>query len=187
MELAARFVAGCWIGFLLVWAICAFSVKPTRQQQPLLGRLLYLFLAAIVMVLLNGRLRLLRLEQVILPRTLPLFLMADLIVFAGLLIAVWARAVLGRNWSSRVTVKEGHELIRSGPYRIVRHPIYSGLLLMIFGTALLAGQLGGFFALVICFLGFWIKLRQEEILLAQNLPGYREYIAQTKALVPFIL
>src|SRR5262249_25044393 len=104
-----------------------------------------------------------------------------------LMIAVWARVVLAGNWSARVTLKENHELIRRGPYRVVRHPIYSGLLVMILGTALLAGRMSGFVALLVCFCGFWIKLRQEEALLTRCLPGYSEYKARTKALVPFIL
>jgi len=68
----------------------------------------------------------------------------------------------------------------------VRHPIYSGLLVMILGTAVLVGQVGGFVALFICFCGFWLKLRQEEVLLSRDLPGYSEYKAQTKALIPFL-
>jgi protein-S-isoprenylcysteine O-methyltransferase Ste14 len=65
--------------------------------------------------------------------------------------------------------------------------VLNGLLLMIFGTALLAGQLGGFVALVICFAGFWVKLNQEGAMLSQHLPGYSEYMRQTKALVPFVI
>ncbi len=84
-------------------------------------------------------------------------------------------------------MKEDHELIERGPYRVVRHPIYSGLLLLILGTAFLVGQMGGFVALVICFCGFWVKLRQEEALLTKHLPGYSEYRRRTKALVPFVL
>jgi protein-S-isoprenylcysteine O-methyltransferase Ste14 len=99
---------------------------------------------------------------------------------------VWARVTLGGNWSARVTLKENHELIQRGPYRLIRHPIYSGLLVMILGTVILVGQVSGFFALFICFLGFWIKSRQEEKLLSRHLPGYHEYKARTKALVPFL-
>jgi protein-S-isoprenylcysteine O-methyltransferase Ste14 len=69
----------------------------------------------------------------------------------------------------------------------VRHPIYSGLLLMILGTAILVGRTGGFFALLICFFGFWVKARREELLLTKHLPGYSEHMARTKALVPFVL
>ncbi len=176
----------CWVAFISVWAILAFSVKRTKKQQPLFARSLYIGVTAVAAVLLNGRIREFHLTRDVMPHTLAIFLVADLIVFAGLVITVWARVVLGRNWSARVSLKENHELIRAGPYRLVRHPIYSGLLVMILGTAVLVGQVGGFVALFICFCGFWLKLRQEEILLSRDLSGYSEYKAQTKALIPFL-
>jgi protein-S-isoprenylcysteine O-methyltransferase Ste14 len=126
-------------------------------------------------------------DRPILPYNLATAMLADLLVLAGMWIAIWARVTLGGNWSSRVTLKEGHELIQRGPYRFVRHPIYSGLLLMVLGTAVLVGRTGGFFALLICFSGFWFKGRQEELLLTKHLPGYPEYMARTKALIPFVL
>jgi protein-S-isoprenylcysteine O-methyltransferase Ste14 len=86
-----------------------------------------------------------------------------------------------------VTFKEGHELIETGPYRVVRHPIYSGLLLMVLGTAILAGRLGGLVAFPIYLLSIWIKLRWEEALMTKHFPEYLEYKARTKALVPFLL
>jgi protein-S-isoprenylcysteine O-methyltransferase Ste14 len=186
MQTGAKFIGLCWIIFFLVWIVSALSVKRTRQQQPLRARLFYLGFTAVAAMLLIGRVAEFHLTQAILPHTPAVVLVADLVVLAGLMVSVWARSVLGRNWSARVTLKENHELIRRGPYRLVRHPIYSGLLLMIFGTAILAGQVGGFVAFLICFCGFWIKLRQEEILLTQHLPGYLDYKAHTKALVPFL-
>lgn len=187
MEAASRFVALCWVAVLLVWVLFALSVKRTQEQQPVLGRLVYLSFTVLAALLLNGRIRTGYLTRTILPHTLAIGLVADGIVLGGLVIAVWARAVLGSNWSARVTLKENHELIQRGPYRLVRHPIYSGLLVMILGTTVLAGQLGGFVALTVCFCGFWIKLRQEEVLLTKRLPGYPEYKARTKALIPFFL
>ena len=186
MRATAGFVAICWFAFILVWFVSAMSVKRTKERQPLFGRLLYICLTGVVAVLLNGGIREVHLMRVVLPHTLVTAIVADVIVLAGLVVAVWARIVLGGNWSARVALKENHELIRRGPYRVVRHPIYSGLLLMIFGTALLMGHIAGFLGLVICFCGFWIKLRQEEALLTTRLPGYSEYMARTKALVPFL-
>jgi protein-S-isoprenylcysteine O-methyltransferase Ste14 len=186
MGAAAKFVGFCWVAVFLVWVILALSVKRTRKRQPLFARLSYVVVTALAAALLNGRIREFHLARVVLPHTLAIVLVADVIVFAGLVIAVWARVVLGRNWSARVTLKENHELIRAGPYRLVRHPIYSGLLVMILGTAVLAGQVAGFVALLICFWGCWIKLRQEELLLTRDLPGYSEYKAQTRALIPFL-
>ena len=181
-----KFVGFCWVALVAIWLISALSVKRTKERQRLFGRLIYVLLIAFAAALLNASVLRLHLARLVLPHTLGLAILADLVVAAGFIIAVWARLVLGGNWSSVVTLKENHELIQRGPYRLVRHPIYSGLLLMILGTVLLVGEVGGFVALLICFCGLWIKLRQEETLLTRRLPGYPEYMARTKALVPFL-
>jgi len=186
MDATAKFVAGCWIVFIAFWIVSAFSVKKTRAQQPIRDRLLYLVLTAVVAVLLNGSVRVIHWDRAVLPHTFARGILADLLVLVGLCVAIWARVTLGGNWSARVTLKEEHELVQRGPYRVVRHPIYAGLLLMILGTAILGGQVSGFVAVAICFGGFWMKLRQEEALLTKHLPGYSEYMHHTKALVPFI-
>jgi protein-S-isoprenylcysteine O-methyltransferase Ste14 len=187
MELTSRIVMVSWVAVAGFWLVSAFRVKRIKEQQPLPGRLLYIGRTIVAVTLLNGGFLRLRLDRPLLPRTLATGILADMLVLLGLWIAIWARVTLGGNWSSRVTLKEDHELIQRGPYRVVRHPIYSGLLLMILGTAILVGRTGGFFALLICFFGFWVKARREELLLTKHLPGYSEYMARTKALVPFVL
>lgn len=109
-----------------------------------------------------------------------------LLVALGLGFAVWARRWLGANWSARVTVKEGHSLVTSGPYRIVRHPIYSGGLLALLGTALAQGELRGFLALALAFVAFLIKSRFEEARMRAVFPEYERYAKRTPALVPFL-
>src|SRR5205814_454786 len=79
----------------------------------------------------------------------------------GLAFCIWARTILGRNWSGAVTLKEDHELIERGPYRLVRHPIYTGLLVMYLATAILLGRVSGLIGLPLVFASFWIKLRGE--------------------------
>jgi protein-S-isoprenylcysteine O-methyltransferase Ste14 len=180
-DATAKFVIGCWGVVIAFWIVSAFRVKRTRTRQLLLHRLSYLALTAVAALLLNGSARIINWNRAVLPHTLVTGILADFLVLLGLLIAIWARVTLGGNWSARVTLKEDHELVQRGPYRVVRHPIYSGLLLMILGTAILAGQAGAFIALVICFGGFWVKLRQEEALLTQHLSGYSEYMRRTKA------
>jgi len=187
VKATAQFVAICWAVVALVWIASALSVKATRERQPLVGRFLYLWLAILAGFLLNGTLGGVQLNRSILPHTLATGIIADSIVFLGLVLATWARSVLGTNWSARVSLKEGHELVQRGPYRVVRHPIYSGLLLMISGTAVLAGQVSGLVAVIVSFLGLWIKSRQEEILLSKHFPEYALYKARTKALIPFLL
>jgi len=187
MEPTSKFAILCWGVVVAFWIVSAFFVKQTRQRQPLLYRLFYIALTALAAVLLTGTIRTRHWDRVILPHTLATGMVGDFLLLDGLLLATWARATLGANWSARVALKENHELIQRGPYRVVRHPIYSGLLLMILGTAVLAGHVGGFIALIICFGGFWLKLRQEEALLSTHLAGYSEYMRRTKALVPLIL
>ncbi len=187
MQATSTFAIGCWGVFIAFWIVCAFSVKRTRVQQTLPQRLLYLVITAVAAVLLNGSARMMHWDHAALPRTIVTGLLGDLLVLAGLCIAIWARVTLGGNWSARVTLKEDHELIKRGPYRVVRHPIYAGVLLMILGTAVLVGRVGAFVVLLFCFFGLWVKLRQEEILLSKHLPGYPEYMRRTKALVPFVL
>ena len=87
-----------------------------------------------------------------------------------------------------MTLKEGHELIERGPYRFVRHPIYTGILTMFFATALALGHLAGFAATLLMFASFWIKLRDEEKLMLQQFPGqYAAYRQRTRRIIPFVL
>jgi protein-S-isoprenylcysteine O-methyltransferase len=107
---------------------------------------------------------------------------------SGLFVTLWARRTLAGNWSSDVTFKQGHELVRTGPYRFVRHPIYTGLLIMSLGTAIENGRLHCWLSIILTGIGFWIKLTQEERLLLRHFPDqYPAYRQQVKALVPFVI
>jgi protein-S-isoprenylcysteine O-methyltransferase Ste14 len=107
---------------------------------------------------------------------------------SGAYLACRARAMLGRNWSGAVQLKEDHELIQRGPYRYVRHPIYTGFLLLFLGSAVMVGEWRGVFALAIVCVCFWRKLRIEETWLTQHFGArYMEYIRKTKALLPGLL
>jgi protein-S-isoprenylcysteine O-methyltransferase Ste14 len=99
---------------------------------------------------------------------------------------VWARVYIGRNWSGTVTLKEGHELIRSGPYALVRHPIYTGLLLAFTGTAIACGDPAAVIGLALVLASFLYKLRIEEGFMRAVFPEqYASYAARVPALVPF--
>ncbi|HEY3754750.1 MAG TPA: isoprenylcysteine carboxylmethyltransferase family protein [Opitutaceae bacterium] len=106
---------------------------------------------------------------------------------AGIAFTIWARNALGRNWSSAPVIKEGQELIQSGPYALVRHPIYTGLLLAVFGNGLARASIWWVHAFVATFLLFFWKIRLEEALMQrQFLEAYPAYRAKTKALIPFL-
>jgi protein-S-isoprenylcysteine O-methyltransferase Ste14 len=109
------------------------------------------------------------------------------VVIAGIAIAWWARLYLGRLWSARVTKKADHQVVESGPYAFVRHPIYTGLLLSLLATAIAKGTMlgvGGFIVLVI---GTYFKARLEERWLATELDvdAYNRYRQRVPMLLPF--
>jgi protein-S-isoprenylcysteine O-methyltransferase len=107
---------------------------------------------------------------------------------AGLGFSLWARFALGRNWSGTVTIKRDHELVRSGPYAIVRHPIYSGILLALLATAIARGHLGAFVGLAVAALTLRLKALSEESFMVEQFGAqYSAYQREVKALIPFVL
>lgn len=175
-----------WLAWLAYWFAAAQDVKPARRRESLANRLLTIALivpAAMLLAFPGPRPHWLGAR--FLPDTLLLYGLGLLTVIAGLAFAVWARVHLGRNWSGTVTVKEDHELIRSGPYGIVRHPIYTGLLLAILGTAIVVGEWRGLFALCFLAIALSLKLRREERFMEESFPDtYPSYRAQVPALIP---
>lgn len=106
----------------------------------------------------------------------------------GAIIACTSRYSLGRNWSLSVQRKENHQLIQTGIYKIVRHPIYTGLLLLFIGNAIIVGDYRAILAVLIVFISFWLKLKKEEKLLTETFgTEYKEYKNRTKALIPYLL
>ena len=113
---------------------------------------------------------------------------AIVICAGGLFLAIWSRKVLGVEWSRDVELKQGHKLVERGPYSSMRHPIYTGHLLMGLGTALGSGLLVSFAGLALLVVGFWIKLNQEEHVLIRAFPDeYPAYKELVKALIPYVL
>ena len=124
----------------------------------------------------------------IVPQTDGIAWACAILCVAGLAFCLWARVTIGRNWSGIVTLKENHELVVRGPYALVRHPIYTGLLAMFLATALVSGYVAGIFATVIVFFSFWIKLGDEEKLMLKQFPDqYPHYQQRVKRIIPFVL
>jgi protein-S-isoprenylcysteine O-methyltransferase Ste14 len=106
----------------------------------------------------------------------------------GLGFSALARAWLGRNWSAEVTVKDGHELVRSGPYALVRHPIYAGMLLALAGTALMVGKWRALIGLALVVVALLRKLTVEERFMTEQFGEvYAHYRAEVSALIPFLV
>ena len=182
-----NFFTACWLLFFLVWGFAAFRVKPIQEKQDRKARLATFAFYTIMLTLLANRISWLGLRTCLWPTAGTVLLVARVLVVAGLATMVWARLCLGANWSATVTFRQGHELVRHGPYRFVRHPIYTGMLLMVAGTAVALGNPAGLLATAICLIGNWWKLKREEALLLKHFPDtYPDYVARTKALIPFV-
>jgi protein-S-isoprenylcysteine O-methyltransferase Ste14 len=189
IALTGQFIALCWVVLLVVWVVAASRAKRDleRQNWALVATAVVGLVAAFLLVRRSDALPPL-LATELWPRSLLSGIAADIVTLAGLAVALWARTALGTNWSVAVTFKENHELVESGPYRYVRHPIYSGFLLMVLGAAIYFGHSGGFIGFAALFAALWFKARQEERLLTRHFADeYPRYQARVKALVPFVL
>ena len=178
-----------WIAWLLYWWALSFNVKTTARREPLLSQFLHVApLAIAVLLLFAPGTPFAQLDKRLLPAASWLFWLGAALTAAGLLFTVWARRCIGRNWSAVVTIKEGHEFVARGPYALVRHPIYTGLLLAFAGAAVERGDLQGALALVFAFWAFWRKIRLEERWLRQHFgEPYAQYCRRVAALLPFVL
>src|SRR6266478_2913199 len=178
-----------WIVFVLYWQIKAADTKATQRLEPAASRVLRVLIFLIAIVLLSiPHIPLPWLYVQLWPPGYWPFWLGAAVTVAGLLFAVWAREHLGTNWSRSVTIKQGHELITTGPYAVVRHPIYTGILTGFLGMAIAISQVRGFIVFVLFFLAFWIKLRmEEEWMRSQFGDTYATYARKTAALVPYLL
>jgi protein-S-isoprenylcysteine O-methyltransferase Ste14 len=176
-----------WLALIIYWKAAALHIKPpARRDSPARSWVYFVpTLAAVACFWLPAWFPALRAS--LFQRPAAPYLIGTCLLVAGLLIAVWARVILGRNWSNVVTVKVDHELIQTGPYRWMRHPIYTGLLLALAGSALAQNLRIDLAVLPLAFLGFWIKLRREEDWMHQQFgAAYETYCARTSRLVPFL-
>ncbi|HYP65264.1 MAG TPA: isoprenylcysteine carboxylmethyltransferase family protein [Steroidobacteraceae bacterium] len=182
-----RLIFWLWCGWCLYWMLAALRSKATRRREPLASRLAHLLPLAVGATLLAWPARgWSALVWRLWPPSLFACWIGVALVIAGLAFAVWARVHLGGNWSGTVTIKQGHELIRSGPYAYVRHPIYTGLITALLGTAVASGTVRAAIGLAIIVASFVRKLRTEENFMRETFPGeYPRYSADVPALIPF--
>jgi len=176
---------GLWIAFIAYWSVAAKNSGAAKRSESKRSR-------SVHELLLNGGLLLLfvpvwGLAGYFLPHARSVALAGLGVQAAFFLLALWSRRHLGRNWSTKVRIAEDHKLIRSGPYRFVRHPIYTALLGMALGTTIVSGQYHSLLGLLIIAIAYWRKIRIEEAALREAFAAeYDEYRRKSWALVPLI-
>ena len=178
-------INGLWVLFCLYWIVSAFKLKRTKKRESWDQRFRYILPLVAAFYLFKPRAHYGWLGVRFIPASDVVAWMGVVLTLAGVAIAIWARWHLGANWSGVVTLKEGHELIRSGPYRTMRHPIYTGILLAMLGTALTLGEVRGLLAVAIAWLSFYTKARREESLLTQEFGDrFAEHTKHTGMFLP---
>jgi len=190
----SRLIAGLWLGFLVLWWTWALFNKKADRGTAWRGRSWALRLGMIVVILVVMQLVhhsgiagwLVNRQPGLLHPTPPWQGIGVALCAAGFALAIWARAYLGGNWGIPMSMRREHELVTSGPYTLVRHPIYSGLVLAGLGTVLALGVMW-LPAIVLVGLFFVVSAYTEERMLAEHFPeAYPPYKARTRMLIPFL-
>jgi protein-S-isoprenylcysteine O-methyltransferase Ste14 len=193
MPFLSRAVAGqvvvlCFAVFVVYWIVAAFGTKRTAERAGWWTNWLARGALIAVVLLLSRGTGSGSTNRILWVYSPTIGIIAVVVTVLGLLVVMWARAILAGNWSADAVIKEGHELIERGPYRYVRHPIYSGLILMAVGAVLVWGTPVSLAVLAGLPVMLWVKLSQEERLLTRHFPDeYPRYKARVKALIPFVI
>ena len=168
-----------WGVFWAYWLVSAIGVKKRAGSRRLGPRIPIIVLAVLLTRVFS--------EHTLAIHSPALKAVGVVLFVAGLGLAVWARIYLGRNWGTPMTQKAEPELVTSGPYHFVRHPIYSGILLGFAGTGLATNSYW-WIIFAVCLIYFIYSARVEEGIMASAFPStYPSYRARTKMLVPFVL
>ncbi len=173
-----------WTVLCLYWMLSALRTKPVKSCESLGQRLGYVLpLALGVTLLFNPRAHYSWLGRCFAPDTIAVA--GIVLTAAGVALAMWARLVLGENCSAAVSIRKNQELIRMGPYCIMRHPIYTGMLLGLLGTAVVVGEVRSLLALVILGLGSYLKARKEEVFRLREFgAGFEAHAKHTGMFLP---
>lgn len=184
-------VTALWAGFYGYWVLAAGKGERKRAARAevsgsyLVHTTFFLLSFALVLI---GPLPFGPLARRFLPDRQEFTGTGMVLMIAGLGLAIWARRYLGSYWSGHNVIREDHRLVRSGPYAVVRHPIYAGLVLAMLGTAIALGEWRGLLAVPLFVVACALKIRKEERWLLQDLgEEYARYRREVRAIIPFIL
>ncbi len=175
---------GFWLIMLVYWVVKAKTHSQTSFASEISSISKLAFSALIIYLpLLTGGWLAKPLLQINIWTDIVGFILCGI----GIGFSIWARNILGKNWSGKVIIQKEHSLIKEGPYSLVRHPQYTGFLLALFGTALVLGRVFGFVWYLFLMIGLIIKAKQEEKILVQQFPDeYLEYKKKVKMIIPYI-
>jgi protein-S-isoprenylcysteine O-methyltransferase Ste14 len=178
-----------WILVGIYWVLGAVLAKPTVKRQSTLSSALHIVIqCAGGLLVWDPATRIGFLGYRLISAAAWVQWLGFAVTVAGCAFALWARACLGSNWSSIATVKRHHQLIVRGPYGMVRHPIYSGLLLALAGTAAAVGEIRAFIGVGLVFVAFLMKAAAEEKLMREEFADdYARYSRRVRRLIPFVL
>jgi protein-S-isoprenylcysteine O-methyltransferase Ste14 len=177
--------AALWIVMMVYWNAKAKRSAPVKSSESPSSRARHQLLLNVALLLAFIRFPLTGARWLpISPLVVPIGLAVQV---GAMLLDVWAMRCLGRNWSGVVAIKVDHELVRTGPYRMVRHPIYTAMIGMYLGTAIVSGELHGLLAVLLCVIAYWRKTRMEERGLREVFgQAYDDYGRVSYALIPWI-
>jgi protein-S-isoprenylcysteine O-methyltransferase Ste14 len=175
-----------WYAFLIYWIVSASRLKQVKTEEAPSGRLLHIgIMVAAFYLLFYTDFGISVLDARFVPYDLRIQYAGIALTWIGIAFAIWARYCIGANWSGRVTLKVDHQLVQSGPYAFVRHPIYTGLLTANAGAALFIGEWRCLAALVIFLVEMSRKaLKEEKLMVSEFGERYGEYRRHTGFLVP---
>jgi len=176
-----------WIGWAFIWIVSANFTLKTKQRETI-QRLQHTIPTTFCLIAIFHRGSVPELDWGRAHNSAILSWIGMGLTVVGHAFSIWARAHLGKYWSGTVALKQDHRLITSGPYAFVRHPIYTGLLLAVFGSALAAGTVEAIVSFCIVVPAYIIKWRREERLMRQEFgAAYEEYARNTKAIIPYLV
>jgi len=177
---------GAWFTFVLTWHSVDRTARTIGTPPPTRERLYLLVILLGLVLFVLGPLRYPNGRVWVNPPVLDWVMLLDM--GTGIAWCYWARRHLGRFWSASVTHKEGHRIIDTGPYRLVRHPMYTGMIVMDVAVAIICTTPLVLLAVPVLILGLWLKARVEERFLMEELGAatYGSYQARTPMLIPRI-
>ncbi len=186
LDVSGIIIQAAWVVFLVYWFAAALSLNRMKKREPAGELLVRVLLLGIAVLLLDRSLPIWGvLNRRFIPYSDAVEEIGAALTCLGIGFAIWARYHIGRYWSSTVSLRADHQLIRTGPYAHIRHPIYTGILLAILGTGLAVGKYRALVAFVIMLAGFaWKASREEALLSGEFGPAFEEHKRVTGFFLP---